>query len=491
MSICRRKFGLSLVAAATSRWLPALPPRPKLLVMVIVEQFRPEYLSAARPQFSAGGLRRLLDKGAFFPDCRHYASTFPSTTIATLATGAWPSQHGIVADRWYDRSIQATVSASNEELLATTLAAQIAAEPRARVWVIGMNQSHAGLLAGVSDAHLFWMNEECDFVASGDAPEWLAAFNGQKPAESTRNKEWKAVGAKPDAPPLRTLSYDPQHPAEYLTLFRSSPFSQNAQFELLSELITREKLGQGNTVDFVCLLAQSTAMLGYEQGGRSPLMREMTLHLDRKLETLLTQLSKTPGENAFSLVLAGAHGAPPVPSEDTRQRMAVSGENIAQQVDKSLASAGIGRVEKYLYPFLYIDPRGSRDPEPIRMLAARSALQHPAIDGYYTAGGACSTHNEWEQRFRNSFHAERSGDVMFSYRAEYVEDYGQGRGVSYGSLYNYDLRTPLCFFGPQFKAGNYEHVVEPVDVAPTLARILGVPAPSSGTGRVLGEALAE
>src|SRR5206468_9761913 len=138
-------------------------------------------------------------------------------------------------------------------------------------------------------------------------------------------------------------------------------------------------------------------------------------------------------------VVAGARGAPPEPSEETRQRMAVSGESIAQQVDKALLSAGIGRVEKYLYPFLYLDPGGSRDPEPIRQLAARAALRHPAVDGYYTAGGACSTHNEWENRFRNSFHATRSGDVMLSYHLGYVEEYVEGWGLSYGSLSYFDL----------------------------------------------------
>jgi hypothetical protein len=471
--------------------LRATPVRPKLLVMIVVEQFRPDYLEAARAQLAPGGFRRLLEKGAYFPDCRHYASTFPATTIATLATGAWPSQHGIVADHWYDRSIHSPINASNEELLATTLAAQIAGEQRTRVTVISMNQSHAALFAGTPDARLYWMDEECEFATAGEAPDWLPAFNGQKLAEGMRNKEWKAFGARPETPALRILTYTPQHPQEYLTLYRSSPFSQAAQFDLLSEVIARDKLGQGSTFDFVCLIAQSTSLLGYETGGRSPLMREMALHLDRKIEALLGQLSKTPGENAFSLVVVGAHGAPPAPSEETRERMGVKGEGIAQQVDKSLISAGIGRVEKYLYPFLYLDPGGSRDPEPIRQLAARAALRHPAVDGYYTAGGACSTHNEWEQRFRNSFHVSRSGDVMLSYHAEYVEDFGEGRGVSYGSLYNYDLRTPLCLFGPQFRAGNYEHVVESVDLAPTLARVLGVSAPSSGTGRVLGEALAE
>jgi arylsulfatase A-like enzyme len=80
---------------------------------------------------------------------------------------------------------------------------------------------------------------------------------------------------------------------------------------------------------------------------------------------------------------------------------------------------------------------------------------------------------------------------MLSYRAEYVENYGANRGISYGSLYNYDVRVPLCFYGPQFRAGVYESPVESVDVAATLARVLGLAAPSSSMGRVLGEALVE
>ncbi len=79
---------------------------------------------------------------------------------------------------------------------------------------------------------------------------------------------------------------------------------------------------------------------------------------------------------------------------------------------------------------------------------------------------------------------------MVSYPPGYVENFGQGRGVSYGSVYNYDACVPLCFYGPQFRAGVFDRTVEAVDVAPTLARVLGVADPSSGTGRVLAEALA-
>ena len=494
MGIGRRQFGASILGGSFGK-LWALAPRPRLIVLVILEQTRPDYLDAARPQLSTGGFRRLFEKGAYFPDCRHNASTFPASTIATLATGAWPAQHGIVADRWYDHSIRRVVAASSEGLLATTLAAQIAAEPRTRVSVISMNPAHAGLFAGTPDARLFWMDSECRFATSGEEPEWLSSFNGQKLVEAARNAKWMAIGSRPESPPLRTLPYDEAQPDQFLRLFRSSPFAQAAQFDLLSELIARERLGQdNNTFDFVCLIAQASAYLGYETGGRSPLMPQMILHADRKLEALLAQLTGNPGtgENSFALVVTGAHGAPPEPAAEARSRMAVNGERIAQLIDKGLTTAGIGRVEKYLYPFIYLDPSGSRDPEPIRMLASRNALQSPAVADYYTAGGACSTHNPWEQRFRNSFHPGRSGDVMLSYRAEYVEDYGQNHGVSYGSLYNYDARVPLCFFGPQFKSGiTFEAPVESVDVAATLARAAGVAPPSSGLGRVLGEALAE
>jgi hypothetical protein len=489
MNISRRRFGISLLGGlAAQAW--AFPPRPRLLVWIVLEQFRPDYLDTAASQLAPGGFRRFLEKSAQFPDCRHLASSFPSTTLATLATGAWPAEHGIVADSWYDRPARRPIPASEELLLATTLASQVAADSRARVSVIGMDPAQTRLFAGSRDASLYWMDEQGQFVLRGEAPDWLATFNAQRSAQTSRNRKWMAIGARPDAPPLRTLTYDEKFPAQFLSLYKASPFAQEAQFELLNEVIARDLLAAGGGFHFVVLLANSMAQLGYETGARSPLMQHLTLELDRRLETLLTQLNRAPGDNAFDVVLAGAHGAPPSPSDESRRRMAVNGENIAQAINRNLAASGFGGVEKYLYPFLYLDTAGFRDPEPIQLAAARAAMDLQAVAGYYSASGACSTHDEWERRFRNSFHLKRSGDLMLSYRPEYVEDFGQGRGISYGSLYNYDVRVPLFFLGPQFRPGVYESPVQAVDIAPTLARVMGVSPPSSSTGRVLVEALA-
>ncbi|HLK70296.1 MAG TPA: alkaline phosphatase family protein [Bryobacteraceae bacterium] len=471
----------------------ALPPRPKLFVLLLLDQFRPDYLDTTGFPLAPGGFRRLMKDGAFFPDCRHLASTFPASSIATLATGAWPSQHGIVADRWYDRSIRNTVPASDEALLATTLAAQVSGDPRARVTVtvVAQEQLHGALVAGNADARQFWMDDAGQFATLNDPPEWLTPFNAQHAPADLHDQKWTALNAKGDSPPsLRTLTWTPERPKEFLSLYRSSPFALQAQFDLVAEIIARDKLGQGSTQDLLCIVTGASGLLGYDVGGRSPLMQQMTLQIDRQLETLFNILNKTPGDKNFNLVVAGAHGAPPEPATDLRDHMAVKGEGLAQAVDRSLVNSGQGSVEKYLYPFLYLDTSGFRDPEPLRIAAGRAAMDVSAVANYYTAGGACSSLDGWERRFRNSFHPVRSGDVMLSYQPEFLEDFGQPRGISYGSVYSYDVRVPLFFYGPQFRAGVFESPVESVDVAPTLARLLGVPAPSTSVGRVLGEAFA-
>jgi hypothetical protein len=431
-----------------------------------------------------------MSGGAHFPDCRHLASSFSTASLATLATGSWPAQHGIVADSWFDRGTRRSVPASSESLLATTLCAQVAAATDTRSYVIGMDATQSGLVSSSSAARQFWMDPSGQFTTLGEAPEWLPEFNKAHAIANLHGEAWMAIDARAGAPPLRHLTFHTARPREFVNLFEASPFGQQAQFDFLGQLIEEEELGQGDTFDFVCLVAGSTAKLGYELGADNPLMSQLILHLDRDLENLLNRVSKLTGEHGFTLVLAGAHGAPPAPTTQTRSRMAVNGETVAQAVNRVLTTAGDGRVLRYLYPFLYLDITPGRDPETVRVSAGRAALEHPAVAGYYTAGGHCSSLDGWETRYRNSFHPTRSGDVMLSYRPEYVEDFGQGRGISYGSLYNYDVRVPLCFYGPQFRAGVFESPVESVDVAPTLARAMGVAVPSSATGRVLGEAFA-
>jgi len=484
------------LAALTTR------PRSKLLVLIIAEQFRSDYLDLLGNFFGAGGFRRLMDEGSYFPDCQIASTTFTSGGLATAAAGAYPQVHGIVADSWYDRQAGKTVSASLHGLEATTLADQFAAaDTHNRVYSVGLNLREASLLAGRSATGILHLDSEARITGRGQlgTAKWLEDLNRQNDPDKLKNSGWFALGAQPGAPPLRILTFDSAHPEEFFALYRSSPFAQAAQFAAAQELVLQERLGQSAGADFLAIAIGSPALLGYEVGSDSPLMREMVLHLDRQVESFLHTLDKSVGAQNYSVVFTAAHGAPREPDTGSA-RLAVPGETVAQSINQALSAQYdvAGRkdvyVERYVYPFLYLKldrlRRSYVDLREARLLAGRAALSVPGVTGFYTADDKSSHTGDWLRRFRNSFHAVRSGDVMLAYGPGYVEEYGAGRGVSYGSLYSYDSRVPLLLYGVGFNTEVFENQVEAVDLAPTLARLAGTAFPSSTTGRVLAEALA-
>lgn len=513
MAISRRRFAAGALAGLAG-YLPgrlqALRPRPKLFVFLIAEQFRQLYLDRAGKLLRPGGFRELMTNGVHYPDCRLAASGFTATGLATIATGAYPSLHGIVADQWYDRGASSLIKARADMLEAATLADELERAgyreeagrgAHNRIFCLGLNEGPASLLAGHSRAQIFWMDAQGQFNTRGNAPEWLAPYNLERPLDKLHDQRWAAVGAGSGLPPLRRLTYDPKRPEDFFALYQASPYCQDAQFELLGALAEEENLGQREGLDFVFVTLGSMALLGYETGSDSALMGQMTLHLDRQIELTLNALNKAPGKNKYNLIVAAAHGAPPEPDPLLRAQKTISGEGVARAIGRALTNqidVGAAKnvyVEKYVYPFLYLKLAAlQKQHAPLRearRLAGEAALRLPGVAGYYTADEDCSHTGEWRRRFENSFHELRSGDVMLSYEPGSVEDFGGGRGISYGSLYNYDTRVPLFLYGAQFGSKLIERAIELVDLAPTVARAAGIAVPSSATGEVLAEAYAE
>jgi hypothetical protein len=503
MLVSRRRFAALAAAglAGIPRTARAARPRPKLLVLLIAEQFRSDYLDLFSNFLVPGGFRRLIEDGTHFPQCQMAASTFTSGGLATVSTGAYPQMHGIVADSWYDRAARKPVLAASEALQATTLAEQIAnADPNNRIFAVALDSRDAALLAGGAQADFFHKDAVGKFMARGKSEnaDWLANFNEVNNPEKLRNENWYALGKKESTPPLRTLKYDSARPEDFLELYWASPYGQRAQMNLAREIILQQKLGQGPGVDLLSVALGSSALLGYEVGAESPLMRELVLHLDRDIETFLAFINNNLGAHTYAVAFTAAHGAAREP-DGHRATLAIPGETVARTINQALSARYDVRdrknlyVEQYLYPFLYLRPDALQkayiDLREARTVAGQAALTVPGVVGYYTADGDCSHSGDWLRRFRNSFHAVRSGDLMLAYGPEYVEDYGLGRGISYGSLYNYDTRVPLILYGAPFETQVFETTVESIDLAPTLARAAGTAWPSSATGRVLGEAL--
>jgi predicted AlkP superfamily pyrophosphatase or phosphodiesterase len=466
-----------------------------------VEQFRSDYLDLFGNFLPPGGFRRLMEEGAYFPECQMAATTFTSGGLATLSTGSYPQLHGIIADSWYDRAARKPVPAQPDALQATTLAEQIAGDDSSnRIFALALDSRNATLLTGRAPASLFHRDATGRFMARGkpENADWLANFNQINPPENYRNQGWFALGRKPDTPPLRTLRYDEAHPEDFLALYWSSWFGQKSQMDLAQQVVLNEKLGQGPGIDLLAVALGSSALLGYEVGADSPLMRELVLHLDQDIQSFLSFLDKILGFRNYTFAFTGAHGLTRDP-DGQRSALAISGETVARAISQALSARYDlkGRrsqyVERYLYPFLYLRlaelQRDYIDLREARVLAGQAALGVRGVTGFYTVDGDCSHSGDWKRRFSNSFHAVRSGDLMLAYGPEYVEDYGQGRGISYGSLFNYDTRVPLIFYGSPFETQVFETTVESPDLAPTLARVTGTSWPSSTTGRVLGEAL--
>ncbi|MEX2262365.1 MAG: alkaline phosphatase family protein [Bryobacteraceae bacterium] len=480
MNLSRRRFGAALATglAGTAQAQLTLPQRPKLLVLLVAEQFRSDYLDRYARLLGSEGFRLLAGKGSYFPNCHCRASTFTSSALATLSTGAYPALHGIVADAWYNPADSATVNADLAACQASVLADRISEDPLNRVYAIGLEREHTRLLAGYSARSVFSLEQ---YVSS----------------DLYVNRRWTAIDAPPDAPPLRTLKFDATRPEEFQTLFRASPFAQTAQFDFAKSLVRKHRLGRVSGLDCLILSLGSMERLGYEVGAESPLMREMILHLDREIAALLSFLAETAGDGGYEVVFTAAHGAPREPDKEARPTLAIRGEAVASAIDQALSAAldvsslKHRYVERYVYPFVYLRRpllrRLGIGLSEARRLAGEAALRIPGVAGYYTADSECSHRGDWLTRFENSFHAQHSGDLMLAYRPHTVEEYGAGRGISYGSFYNYDSLVPLVFYGNRFPAQTLHTIVELADVAPTLAHAYGVSMPSSATGRVLGE----
>ena len=461
----RRRF-LKTSAALTAWPALALPQRPRLLVVVIAGHFRTDYFDSHTGLFGAGGFRRLIETGAFFPDARLDSVSFTAPGLATIAAGAPPSVHGIVADRWFERGKREAVNATPEHLRATTFFSEFTAlDPRNRLITAGFDPS---VLSGTAS---YRMNGEGRVQGPG---AWVEAFNKNYTAPRDQKLNWFPIGSKSNVP-MRTFAYDASRVSEFLTLWKGSPLGQAAKFALAREIITQEKLGRGAGLDCLVVTLDAFEILGHEGGASSPLVFDLVSHLDRQIESFIDFLESALGAAGYSLVFTAAHGV-----ADARAA-AVNSEDVVAAVTKAL---GAETVEAYVYPFLYL----RKPAHDSRLAACRAVFDAGLVHAWYTADGECSHTGEFRARLANSFHTGRSGDAIFVYAPGAMEFFGNGRGVSYGSIYNYDTQVPLILRGPQFRAKTFEGPVEIANLAPTLARAMGTPTPSSSTGRTLGEA---
>ncbi len=492
-------------------------PAPRLVVVVVVDQFRADYLERFRDQFGANGFNRLLREGAYFTSCFYpYAVTNTAPGHASIATGTTPSRHGIVNNSWYRNDLGRQVPAVFDEeaplvgvdprpggasprmLMSSTLADQLrlATDNRAKVFGVAIKDRAAIFSTGHTASGAYWYDRETGrFITSryyGDElPGWVEAFNQRKPADRYYGQDWETGGKVFLS--LTSRSGEPDE--EFYNRLVFSPYGNEIVLAFAQELVRREGLGRDEVTDFLFLGFSSNDAVGHRWGPYSEEVADMTLRTDEQMATLLEFLDEQVGTGNYWLVLSADHGVAPTLAQARAQGLPaknVDARGVLERVERALDDEfGAG---DWLLPGA---PPLTLNRETLEQngVGLRRALHGAGgavlgVEGVrgYVATGEVRLEPELAIAVRLSLYRGRSPDLYFVLEPFALVN-GERGGTTHGSPYAYDTQVPLIFYGPAFRAGVYPEKVSPIDLAPTLAAALRINPPALSSGNVLAQAL--
>ncbi len=498
---------------------------PKLVVVIIIDQFRGDYLERYRDQFGEGGFRLLLDHGANFTDCNYdYANTRTAPGHATLFSGTYTDGHGIVANEWWDPKKKKVVTsvedddtklvgiteektgASPHNLLADTLGDELklATQGQARVFSLSLKDRAAVLPGGFAADAAYWIEPKSGaWVTSTyyrpDLPKWAQDFNAANRAAKYWDRDWK--NANGDV--LRSTAHrkgKDGSDAGFYEVVGSTPFANEYELEFAKEMVVYENLGAGKATDLLAISLSPNDILGHQVGPDSPEMAAMALALDRELADFFNFLGHQVGLANTWIALSADHGVSVLPDAAKKMRIPAANLNAGQiesQINAALtAKFSFGRTASYIkfdYPAAWLNEEAftsAHIKEREAEIAVGEAMLQAGLRDYFTksqlAEGAVPN-TALGRKFLHSYSPEGSWYVM---GVPEIYAVGSPKGTDHASPYTYDTHVPLAFYGLPFRPGTYRSHAEPVDLAVTLASLLGINAPTHAVGRVLTEALA-
>ena len=518
---------ISTPAASAS----AYNAHPKLVVVIIIDQFRGDYLERYRGQFGEGGFRLLLDHGATFTDCNYdYANTRTAPGHATLFTGAYSNGHGIVANEWWDQKKKKMVTsvedsdtklvgsatdqakddngkpgASPHNLLADTLGDELklATQGKARVFSVSLKDRAAVLPGGFAADAAYWIDPKSGaWITStyyrNDLPKWAQDFNSANRAGKYWDRDWK--NANGDV--LRSTAHrkgKDGSDAGFYEVVGSTPFANEYELEFAKELVVYESLGTGQATDLLAISLSPNDILGHQVGPDSPEMAGMALALDRELADFFNFLGHQIGLADLWIALSADHGVSTLPDAARKLRIPAANldaRKLEAQINSAL-SAKFSHTASYIkldYPDAWLDPdafANTHVKEHEAEAAVGEAMKQAGLRDYFTkaqlaAGEVPDT--ALGRKFLHSYSPEGGWYVL---GVPEIYTVGASKGTDHASPYTYDTHVPLAFYGLPFRPGTYRAHAEPVDLAATFASLLGINAPTHAVGRVLTEALAE
>ncbi len=496
---------------------------PRLIVVIVIDQFRGDYLERYRDQFGDNGFRFLMEHGAYFSNCNYdYANTRTAPGHATLFTGAYSNGHGIVSNEWWDQGKKKMVTSVEDEnvkfvgiasdkaaasphnLRADTIGDELklATQGKARVFGVSLKDRAAILPGGFAADGAYWIDPKSGvWVTStyyrSDLPHWVQDFN-QNLTPKFWDREWKAA----DGTVLRTTARKTKDGADrnFYEAVGGTAIANEYEFEFAKQLVLYENVGRGPATDLLAISLSANDILGHSVGPDAPEMQQMALDLDKQIGQFIDFLGHQIGLAETWIALSADHGISPQPNDARKLRIpapAIDRGKIETAINAAInAKFSPGHAGSYVrldYPLAWLDEESfgaAHVKEREAEQAVGETMKQAGLRDYFTksqlaAGDAPNT--PFGRKYLNSYAPTGSWYVM---GVPDIFAVGPGKGTDHVSPYSYDTHVPLILYGLPFQAGTYRASVEPVDLAPTLTSLLGVNPPTHAVGRVLTEALA-
>jgi predicted AlkP superfamily pyrophosphatase or phosphodiesterase len=512
---------------ASQRVTQALPqpvtPRPTLVVMVTIDQLRPDYLTLFENQFT-GGLARLLRGGAVFLNgFQDHANTETAPGHASTLSGRFPSGTGIVSNAAgvYDPQFPLLGArgdpASPYRFRGTTLADWLrSASPGARALSVSRKDRGAILPLGRAKQPAFWYASNGTFTTSryyaDSLPTWVHAFNVRRLPHQWAGKPWDllldpAQYSEPDSVDIESGGRDfvfphqiPADPAQSAASFGGMPMMDQLTLSFALEGVRQMRLGAGPATDLLAVSLSTTDAVGHRFGPDSREIHDQVVRLDRYLGAFLDTLFSLRDSTRVLLALTSDHGVTPLPGSKSRYPNQGAGHvNLAPAIVPLFASLRAAGVDTSGFAFdgegvLYLDEAaltraGLRAEAVARTFAAevmkvRGVLR---VDRVSTLASRDTTTDYVARRWLHQLPQDAGAAAVVTLRPYW---YWQGVNfATHGSPHDSDARVPIVFYGAGIKPGRNSRRALVVDIAPTLAAILGVPPTERVDGRVIREAI--
>jgi predicted AlkP superfamily pyrophosphatase or phosphodiesterase len=523
--------------------------RPKLVVGIVVDQMRQEYLYRFESKFGEGGFKRLVGKGFMLTNAHYnYVPTYTGPGHASVYSGATPSVHGIIGNDWWDKGIKKSVNCVEDDrhkpvgnpegngdvspwrMLSSTITDELKIGTQKKSKVIGISVKDRGavLPAGhLADGAYWYDGKSGKFITSSyyknTLPQWVETFNGLKLADSYLNQIWNTVlpitqyieSSQDESPYERKLQGKEKPVFPYnlkelrktngdFDLLAATPFGDDLLTEFAKASILGEQMGKDADTDFLAISFSCPDIVGHAMGPNSIEVEDTYIRLDKNIEDLLKTLDKEVGENNYVVFLTADHAVAEVPQylKDNRipaGNFAVSTleVNLNDFLQKYFPGKKI--IEKISNDQIFLNQdlfAGDPKSAGIDLLIATELIGNylQSVEGVAQVFSKTvlkqGAYNETgiKGMMVRGYNFERSGDIAYQLEPHWISG-GGAQGTTHGSAYSYDTHVPILFYGKGIKQGHSSSFHAITDIAPTLSVLLKIKFPSGCTGQPISEIL--